>query len=117
MASIFRVSYDTICCYLCNLGKEEEELNQDSSNPPVTVSEQLATDPKTVDATESKANKKKASVSQPQPEQANTGDADQSGVRTQDQNLETEDSIVVFQNNEYHTNVRERGKMIITGTH
>lgn len=107
MASIFRVSYDTICCYICNLGKEEE-LNQDSSNPPVTVSEQLATDPK-MESAESKSNKKKSSVSQ-QPEQANAGDADQqpSGARLQDQNLETEDSIVVFQNNEYHTNVKER---------
>lgn len=107
MASIFRVSYDTICCYICNLGKEEELNQQDSSNPPVTVSEQLATDPKMAPP-ESRPNKKKSSVNQQQqPEQPNTEDANQqapNSSRSQDQNLET-DSIVVFQNNEYHTNV------------
>ena len=105
MASIFRVSYDTICCYICNLGKEEELNQQDSSNPPVTVSEQLTTDPK-AEAAEGRPSKKKPSVSQ-RPEQASAENAANQPARSQDQNLET-DSIVIFQNNEYHTNVKER---------
>ena len=110
MASIFRVSYDTICCYLCNLGKEEDQ--QDNSNPPVTVSERLATDPK-LGASESRPTKKKSSISQP-PEQSNADDEATNQSRSQDQNLET-DSIVVFQNNEYHTNVKEAYYLTFNG--
>ena len=111
MASLFRVSYDTVCCYICNLGKESNQSNQDNSNAPVTVSENL-TDPKTT--IEINESKKKATgqLNQDraqQEQQANDEREDNNATspRLQDQNLET-DSIVIFQNNEYRTNVKER---------
>lgn len=107
MASIFRVSYDTICCYLCNLSdKEKQNLNQDNSNAPVTVSEQL-TEPKTsIETTENKAKQKPGKLNlnvQEQETILKNDDQDNPERSQQDQNQET-DSIVVFQNNEYHTN-------------
>lgn len=102
LASIFRVSYDTICCYICNLNKNKQSnQNEDNSNTqPVTVSEQL-TDPKSIELTKIR----KADNTDPKKEQSNNVVTD-SPRSIQDH--ETEDSIVVFQNNEYHSKVKER---------
>lgn len=100
LASLFRVSYDTICCYICNFNNKDKQSNQDDTNThqPVTVSEQL-TDAKSIELTENKRTQS--------PQQQNTGDKYNENPRPL-QDHETEDSIVVFQNNEYHTNVKER---------
>ena len=100
MASLFRVSYDAICCYLCNLGKDEQSNQNRDSNAPITVSEKL-TDPKSVEMNEAN------SAKSPPPPPENDEQENAMSPKSQDQNFET-DSIVVFQNNEYHTNVKER---------